>query len=51
MPSNIDTLLCVDLTRIDIRDPYVLEFTDLAERPHYRESDLEKALLDHQRTP
>jgi predicted nuclease of restriction endonuclease-like (RecB) superfamily len=30
-----------------IRDPYVLEFTGLAERPHYRESDLETALLDH----
>jgi predicted nuclease of restriction endonuclease-like (RecB) superfamily len=30
-----------------IRDPYVLEFTGLAERPHYRESELEGALLDH----
>ena len=30
-----------------IRDPYVLEFTGLAERPEYRESDLERALLDH----
>jgi predicted nuclease of restriction endonuclease-like (RecB) superfamily len=30
-----------------IRDPYVLEFTGLAEKPHYLESDLEKALLDH----
>jgi predicted nuclease of restriction endonuclease-like (RecB) superfamily len=30
-----------------IRDPYVLEFTGLAERPHYHESDLEGALLDH----
>jgi predicted nuclease of restriction endonuclease-like (RecB) superfamily len=30
-----------------IRDPYVLEFTGLAERPHYRESELESALLDH----
>ncbi|NBB81233.1 MAG: DUF1016 family protein [Verrucomicrobia bacterium] len=30
-----------------IRDPYVLEFAGLAERPHYLESDLEKALLDH----
>ncbi len=29
-----------------IRDPYVLEFTGLAERPEYHESDLEKALLD-----
>ncbi len=30
-----------------IRDPYILEFTGLAEQPHYLESDLEKALLDH----
>lgn len=30
-----------------IRDPYVLEFTGLAERPAYRESDLETAILDH----
>jgi predicted nuclease of restriction endonuclease-like (RecB) superfamily len=30
-----------------IRDPYVLEFAGLAERPRYRESDLESALLDH----
>jgi len=30
-----------------IRDPYVLEFTGLAELPNYTESDLEKALLDH----
>lgn len=30
-----------------IRDPYVIEFTGLAERPHYLEADLEKALLDH----
>ncbi len=30
-----------------IRDPYVLEFTGLAEKAYYRESDLEKALLDH----
>ncbi len=30
-----------------IRDPYVLEFAGLAERPHYLESDLERALLDH----
>lgn len=29
-----------------IRDPYVLEFTGLADRPEYHESDLEKALLD-----
>ncbi len=30
-----------------IRDPYVLEFTGLAERPEYFESDLESALLTH----
>ena len=30
-----------------IRDPYVLEFTGLAERPRYRENDLERSLLDH----
>jgi predicted nuclease of restriction endonuclease-like (RecB) superfamily len=30
-----------------IRDPYVLEFTGLAERAEYVESDLEGALLDH----
>lgn len=30
-----------------IRDPYVLEFVGLAEKPNYRESDLESALLDH----
>ncbi|HMN06474.1 MAG TPA: PDDEXK nuclease domain-containing protein [Flavobacteriales bacterium] len=30
-----------------IRDPYVLEFAGLAERPHYLENDLERALLDH----
>lgn len=30
-----------------IRDPYVLEFTGLAEKPHYLERDLETALLNH----
>ena len=30
-----------------IRDPYVLEFTGLAAQPHYLESDIETALLDH----
>ncbi len=30
-----------------IRDPYVLEFTGLAQRPEYLESDLECALLNH----
>jgi predicted nuclease of restriction endonuclease-like (RecB) superfamily len=33
-----------------LRDPYVLEFTGLADRPRYRESDLETALLDHLQT-
>jgi predicted nuclease of restriction endonuclease-like (RecB) superfamily len=33
-----------------LREPYVLEFTGLAERPRYRESDLETALLDHLQT-
>lgn len=30
-----------------IRDPYVLEFSGLAERPEYSETDLETALLGH----
>lgn len=30
-----------------IRDPYVLEFTGLAEKSHYHEKELEKAILDH----
>jgi len=30
-----------------IRDPYVLEFTGLAEKARYRESHLEQTLLDH----
>ena len=30
-----------------IRDPYVLEFTGLAEKSRYLERDLESALLDH----
>jgi predicted nuclease of restriction endonuclease-like (RecB) superfamily len=30
-----------------IRDPYVLEFTGLADSPNHHESDLERALLDH----
>ncbi len=33
-----------------IRDPYILEFTGLAEKPHYLEADLETALLDHLQT-
>lgn len=33
-----------------IRDPYVLEFTGLADQPRYHESDLETALLDHLQT-
>jgi len=32
------------------KDPYVLEFTGLAERPHYLETDLEQALLNHLQT-
>ena len=30
-----------------IRDPYILEFAGLADRPTYSENDLETALLDH----
>ena len=30
-----------------IRDPYILEFTGLGERPEYSEEHLESALLDH----
>lgn len=30
-----------------LRDPYILEFTGLAERPEYSENQLESALLDH----
>lgn len=30
-----------------LRDPYILEFTGLAERPEYSENQLETALLDH----
>lgn len=37
-PSSITAL---------IRDPYVLEFTGLADKPDYLEKDLEQALLDH----
>ncbi|MBK7876213.1 MAG: DUF1016 family protein [Planctomycetes bacterium] len=37
-PARIEELL---------RDPYVLEFTGLAERPQWHEDDLERALLDH----
>ncbi len=33
-----------------VRDPYVLEFTGLAQRPVYLESDLESALLEHLQT-
>jgi predicted nuclease of restriction endonuclease-like (RecB) superfamily len=38
LPQSIEDL---------IRDPYVLEFTGLAELQQYTESDLETALLDH----
>jgi len=30
-----------------IRDPYVLEFLDLEENPHFYEKDLEQAVIDH----
>ena len=30
-----------------IRDPYVLEFLDLPENPHFYEKDLERAIIDH----
>jgi hypothetical protein len=30
-----------------LRDPYILEFTGLAELSHYSEDELETALLDH----
>lgn len=30
-----------------LRDPYILEFAGLAERPEYSESQMESALLDH----
>lgn len=30
-----------------IRDPYVLEFLDLPENPHFYEKDLEQAITDH----
>lgn len=29
-----------------LKDPYVLEFLDLADRPHFRESELEQAIID-----
>ncbi len=30
-----------------IRDPYVLEFLDLPENPHFYEKELEQAIIDH----
>lgn len=30
-----------------VRDPYVLEFLDLNENPHFYEKELEQALIDH----
>lgn len=30
-----------------LRDPYILEFTGLQDRPEYSEAELETALLDH----
>lgn len=37
----------VDSAQTLIRDPYILEFLGLAERPVYNETDLEQALIDH----
>ncbi|MEP0919751.1 PDDEXK nuclease domain-containing protein [Leptolyngbya sp. DQ-M1] len=37
----------IDTPRTLIRDPYILEFLGLAERPTYTETDLEQALIDH----
>lgn len=37
----------VDSPQTLIRDPYILEFLGLAERPVYNETDLEQALIDH----
>ncbi len=36
-----------DTPRINIRDPYVLEFLGLPEKPVYSEADLESALVEH----
>lgn len=43
MPSAGSSAPITDL----IRDPYVLEFTGLSDRPVYSENNLETALLDH----
>lgn len=37
----------IDSAATMLRDPYILEFLGLAERPHYSESDLEAALITH----
>lgn len=37
----------IDSAATMLRDPYILEFLGLAERPHYSESDLEAALISH----
>ncbi len=37
----------IDSPQTLIRDPYILEFLGLAERPVYTETDLEQALIDH----
>jgi predicted nuclease of restriction endonuclease-like (RecB) superfamily len=37
----------VDTPENILRDPYVLEFLGLNEKPSYSESDLEQALIDH----
>ena len=36
-----------DTPRVNIRDPYVLEFLGLPEKPVYSEADLESALVEH----
>jgi predicted nuclease of restriction endonuclease-like (RecB) superfamily len=33
-----------------LRDPYILEFTGLQEKPQYNENDLESALMEHLQT-
>ncbi|MBD1909842.1 MULTISPECIES: PDDEXK nuclease domain-containing protein [unclassified Leptolyngbya] len=37
----------VDSPQTLVRDPYILEFLGLAEKPVYTENDLEQALIDH----
>lgn len=37
----------IETPRTVLRDPYILDFLDLASQTHFTESDLEQALLDH----